>query len=153
MTARWISPISASVMFFVLLFIVACDSRTDSSISGEETQKQEELAQIIETLKVENLLRDSLALAPDVEVILSYIEVPLGAELPLHYHPGEEFLYMLEGSGYLFLGDESITLKEGDHFKIPYKAPHSFATKNDQGRAVVFRVHEKGQPDRFLIEE
>ena len=120
--------------------------------SHQDHDHDEELANTIEVLRVENLLRDSLALAPDVEVIVSYLEVPTEAELAKHYHPGEEFVYMLEGQGDLTIKGETITLKEGDLYKIPIREVHSFKTTGVQARAVVFRVHEKGQPDRVLVE-
>ena len=60
---------------------------------------------------------------------------------------------MLEGEGELTLQDESaITLKEGDFYKIPLEKVHSFSTLDTEARAVVFRLHKSGQPDRILIE-
>ena len=107
----------------------------------------------IEELKIENLLRDRLALAEDVEVIVSYLETPTNTTLPRHYHPGEEFVYILEGSGDLYVEDEHIELSEGDLYKIPLEAVHSFSTTDEEARAVVFRVHKPGQPDRILVED
>ena len=134
------------------LIATSCQEASDIAQESQVAVEQD-LSDIIKELKIENLLRDSLALAPEVEVIVSYLEVPVKAALPLHYHPGEEFVYMLEGAGDLTLGGEVITLREGDLYKIPMRAEHSFKTNDEQGRAVVFRVHEKGQPDRFLVEQ
>ena len=107
----------------------------------------------IDALKINNVLRDSLGLREGVEVIVSYLEIPKNTTLPTHFHPGEEFVYMLEGSGELVLNKESkITVKAGDAVKVPLKNVHSFSTFDEAARAVVFRVHEKGQPDRILIE-
>ena len=105
----------------------------------------------IEVLKITNLLRSSLALADSVEIIVSHLEVPPGTTLPAHYHPGEEFVYFLEGSGELYIDDQTIVLKGGDLYKIPLEKVHSFSTLEDQAKAVVFRVHKEGQPDRILV--
>ena len=119
-------------------------SHTHSQVDNADGQ--------IELLKIENLLRDSLALAPDVEIVVSYLEMPDTTDLPAHYHPGEEFVYVIEGSGELTLEGAKTVLNEGEFIKIPYKAVHSFRTIDEQARAVVFRVHEPGQPDRILVE-
>ena len=138
-----------SVLLCLLGTLIACGHDHNHD---HDHDRDEGLANTIEVLKIENLLRDSLALAPDVEVIVSYLEVPTEAELAKHYHPGEEFVYMLEGAGDLTIKGETITLKEGDLYKIPIKEVHSFKTTDSQARAVVFRVHEKGQPDRVLVD-
>ena len=74
--------------------------------------------------------------------------------LPTHFHPGEEFVYMIQGSGELSLKDQSkIVVKAGDVVKVPYEHVHSFSTPDESAKAVVFRVHKKGQPDRTLVED
>ena len=142
----------------IIAFLLACFTPfacTEPDATGEHEHaatSEAELSSNIEVLKIENLLRDSLALAEDVEIIVSYLEVPVQTGLPRHYHPGEEFVYMLEGSGQLIVWSDTMLLSEGDLYKIPMKAEHSFRTFNDEARAVVFRVHERGQPERILIE-
>jgi len=106
----------------------------------------------VEVLKITNLLRDSLALADNVEIIVSHLEVPPGTTLPAHYHPGEEFVYVLEGSGELYIDNKTIVLKAGDLYKVPFEKVHSFSTLENQAKAVVFRVHAEGQPDRILVD-
>jgi quercetin dioxygenase-like cupin family protein len=135
----------------LVLSLGACADHHDADDHDHATE--EDLSSKIEVLKIENLLRDSLALAPDVEIIVSYLEVPVQTGLPKHYHPGEEFVYMLEGSGQLIVESDTVILEEDDLFKIPIRAVHSFQTFDDEARAVVFRVHEQGQPERVLVEE
>ena len=119
----------------------------------KESQNFESKEDVVETLKIENLLRDSLELADGVEVIMSYIELPKNTTLPSHYHPGEEFVYLIQGSGELKLKDESkIIIKAGQTAKVPLKHIHSFSSLNEDVKGVVFRVHEKGKPDRTLVE-
>ena len=143
------------LMFSILVAThIGCSSNHDHAHGEEhdEIHKAHDTATAIEVLKIENLLRDSLALAPEAEVIVSYLEVPIETTLPRHYHPGEEFVYMLEGSGELEINAETIVLVAGDLFKVPYKAIHSFSTTDIEAKAVVFRIHEAGQPDRILVE-
>lgn len=107
----------------------------------------------IQEFKIENLLRDSLELTEGIEVIMSYVEIPKATTLPFHYHPGEEFAYILEGSGELLLEDQNkIPMKAGEAGKVPLKQTHSFSTLNEGAKLLVFRVHEKGQPDRILVD-
>lgn len=132
--------------------LLACHELGEGHDHAHTSASGEDLTQNIDVLKMENLLRDSLALAADVEIIVSYLEVPVQTELPRHYHPGEEFVYTLEGSGRLVVDGDTVILREGDLFKVPVRAIHSFKTSDEQARAVVFRVHEKGQPERILVE-
>lgn len=144
------------VLFCLLALLVSCDSEQHShdhdGTHDHDGAHDHDGKKTIEVLKLENLLRDSLALAPDVEIVMSYLELPDTTDLPAHYHPGEEFVYVIEGSGELTLEGEKTMLSEGEFMKIPYKAVHSFRTIDEQARAVVFRVHEPGQPDRILVE-
>ena len=138
--------------FFVILFLSACSSESETQpvVAGIGEALEEE----IKELKIENLLRDTLELSSGIEVIMSYVEVPKATTLPYHFHPGEEFAYLLEGSGELILKDKSkSTIKAGEAGKVPLKQVHSFSTTDEGAKMVVFRVHEQGQPDRILVEE
>ena len=44
------------------------------------------------------MLRAPITAAPELEVLISDVIIPAGAEVPRHYHPGEEFVYVIEGS-------------------------------------------------------
>ena len=134
---------------FLIFLFASCGSNTESL----KPEKTETVEQTIQELKIVNLLRDSLELAEGIEVIISYVEIPKATTLPYHYHPGEEFAYILEGSGELLLEDQTkIPLKAGEAGKVPLKHTHSFSTLNEGAKLVVFRVHEKGQPDRVLVD-
>ena len=125
-----------------------------TSCSNEKKSQNFELKEdVVEALKIENLMRDSLALAEGVEIVMSYLEIPKNTTLPSHYHPGEEFIYLMQGSGELTLKDESkIIVNAGETAKVPLKHVHSFSSLDEDVKGVVFRVHEKGQPDRILVE-
>ena len=147
------SEFPRSTWIFLALLVIAGAGCNSTDMEADKADSGEAIARIVEELKIVNLLRDSLALAPDVEVIVSYLELPDSTALPTHYHPGEEFVYMLEGKGVLTIEGEEFTLEAGDFQKIPLKAVHKFVTSDLQGRGVVFRVHEKGQPDRILVDQ
>ena len=142
-------------LFLTLLTVflmVHCTRESESEPSDMPEEAYVEEVEI-QALKVETLLRDSLGLAPDVEVIVSYVEIPKNTTLPAHYHPGEEFVYTLKGSGELTLEGETKTIvKAGDLVKIPLRHIHSFSTIDQDVTVIVFRVHEKGQPERILVE-
>ncbi|MBV5260780.1 cupin domain-containing protein [Synechococcus moorigangaii CMS01] len=100
------------------------------------------------------MLRAPVSMADDLEVIISDVTIPAGKSWPLHYHPGEEFIYMLEGSVvHIETGQPDQLLTAGDTYVIPPYAPHAPLGGPEGGRAIVFRVHVKGEPERTLVEE
>lgn len=104
-------------------------------------------------LNLENLLSEELEGAPGIEVIVSRVYIPANTSLPKHWHPGEEFVYILKGSATLWQeGKSDVLMKEGEVFKIPLKQIHTAITGNDGVSALVFRVHEKGKPERVKAE-
>ena len=106
-----------------------------------------------EAVSVENLLRTELQVAEGVEVIVSVIEIGPGFTLPKHYHPGEEFVYVLEGSAVLWQqGKPDVTLGAGEIYRIPLAQVHTAMTGASSAKAIVFRVHQKGEPERIPAE-
>ena len=58
--------------------------------------------------------------APGREVIQARVELAPGVAFPGHMHPGEEIMYVLEGSlEYEVEGKPPVTLKAGDVLFIP----------------------------------
>lgn len=49
-------------------------------------------------MKFENMLTCELIGLRGTEVVVSRVTVPANTILPRHWHPGEEFAYVLEGS-------------------------------------------------------
>ncbi|RRQ48016.1 cupin domain-containing protein [Maribacter algicola] len=101
----------------------------------------------------DNLLSTSLEGVHGKEVILSSVEFPPNTALPKHWHPGEEFVHVLEGTLCLWQ-EESIemTYIKGDTFIVPYRKIHAPFTKEDSAKLLIFRVHEKGMEERYLVE-
>lgn len=101
---------------------------------------------------LENLIKERLAENEDLEVIVSTVDVPAHTELPKHYHPGQEFVFMLEGHITVAIdGAEERTVKAGEAAVVPARVHHRAWTKEAAAKLVVFRVHDPGKPVRYLI--
>jgi quercetin dioxygenase-like cupin family protein len=85
---------------------------------------------------------------PGREVVQARIDFDPGAVSPKHTHPGEEIIYVLEGSlEYQVEGKPPVTLKAGDVLFIPAGTIH--AAKNvgsGPGVELATYVVEKGKP-------
>ena len=99
--------------------------------------------------RIENLLKEKLAGVDGTEVIVSKVHIPPNTSLPKHWHPGEEFAYVVEGSVTLWQEGKSDTLlRKGEAGKVPLKQVHTAITGSDGVTLLIFRVHEEGKPDR-----
>lgn len=105
--------------------------------------------------KVTNLLTADLSteFTPEREVLIDLVEIPPNQKLDWHWHPGEEFHYYLEGDPVIELANApSIIGKPGTVGHVAFRQRHQ-ATAGDKGaRIIVFRVHTKGAPWRYLDE-
>lgn len=96
------------------------------------------------------MLRSPLSALPGAEVIVSDVVIPPNAQVARHYHPGEEFLYVIEGTAiHVEEGKPDRELKAGDSYAIPPRAIHAPRGGPEGARAIVFRVHVAGQPERI----
>jgi quercetin dioxygenase-like cupin family protein len=104
--------------------------------------------------EINNLITRVLEGVDGVEVILSHVALPANADLPKHWHPGEEFAYVLRGSVTLFLGgQDDKVVSQGEAGVVPLKRIHSARAGSEGVTLLVFRVHEQGKPGRVLVEE
>ncbi len=102
---------------------------------------------------LETLLKTALEGVEGTEVIVSRVSLPPNMTLPKHWHPGEEFAYVLDGTVTLWQeGKEDIVGKQGDVMKVPLKQVHTAITTDEGATILVFRVHEQGQPERVLVD-
>jgi len=99
-------------------------------------------------------LRAPITISEDLEVIISDVVIPAANQsVPAHYHLGEEFIYVIEGSAiHREENKDEQILKAGDAYVISPKATHTPKGGPNGARAIVFRVHKKGQPERVLID-
>ena len=103
--------------------------------------------------KLETLLKAELEGVDNTEVIVSRVTIPPNTTLPKHWHPGEEFAYILEGSVTLWQDGKDDTIgRAGDAMMVPLKQVHTAMTKDEGTTILVFRVHEKGQPERIPVD-
>ncbi|MFL5607351.1 MAG: cupin domain-containing protein [Gemmatimonadaceae bacterium] len=91
--------------------------------------------------------------APGREVVQVRVEIDPGVPATKHWHPGEEIIYVLEGSlEYLVEGKPPVTLKAGDVLFIPARTIH--AARNvgtGPGAELATYILEKGQPLTTLV--
>jgi quercetin dioxygenase-like cupin family protein len=102
---------------------------------------------------VTNLFTAALAenFTPGREILIDLVEIPPDQKLDWHWHPGEEFHYYLEGNPVIERVDAPpIIGKPGTVGHVGFKQRHQ-ATAGDKGaKILVFRVHTKGEPWRYL---
>jgi len=76
-------------------------------------------------LKRTVLQTHALVTAPGHDGITVLAELAVGASAPRHTHPGEEFVYVLEGTAtFDMAGQPLLSIKPGDAFFIPPNTPH-----------------------------
>lgn len=96
---------------------------------------------------VEALLHEPLQDIKSHNVMMSRVSIPPGANIPPHFHPSEEFLYVIKGSMTLKIEEQAdIHLQAGSAQKIPARAVHTGINHNEHSEIIVFRVHPKGKP-------
>ncbi len=99
------------------------------------------------------VLKERLDSAPGLEVVISDVVIPPDTQAPRHYHPGEEFVYLIEGTAtHIEEGSANRDLKSGDAMVIRMGKIHAPKAGSEGARAVVFRVHVEGEPERVLLD-
>jgi quercetin dioxygenase-like cupin family protein len=104
------------------------------------------------TTKRTDLQRHDLS-APGREVVQARVDFPEGTAFARHTHPGEEIIYVIEGSiEYDIDGKPPVTLRAGEVLFIPAGTVH--AAKNvGRGNAAELGTYfvEKGKPLVVLV--
>ena len=100
-------------------------------------------------LKRTDLLQAAVGAAGATEVVSYVVDAVPGAEVGRHRHPGDEFLYVLDGA-VTVMPDKSapVTVSQGEIFHLKYKVPHGArnASDTEPARVIVFQVVEAGKP-------
>jgi quercetin dioxygenase-like cupin family protein len=105
-------------------------------------------------VSLSTILSGELERVEGTEFIVSRVDLPPNTSLPTHWHPGEEFGYVLKGRVIMTLeGKGDAEYGEGELAKVPLKHVHAARTGDEGAELLVFRVHEKGQPERVLVKE
>jgi quercetin dioxygenase-like cupin family protein len=141
------------VLCLALLAFLVSVLASDRSTASSHEDPADVAAKHKPDPKLETLLKTKLEGVGGTEVIVSRVSIPANTSLPKHWHPGEEFAYILEGSVVLWQeGKDEIVGKQGDVVKVPLKQVHTAFTRDEDVTILVFRVHEEGQPERIPIE-
>jgi quercetin dioxygenase-like cupin family protein len=103
-------------------------------------------------IKRTDLQRHDLSV-PGREVVQVRVELAPGVSFPKHTHPGEEIIYVLEGSlEYQVEGKPPVTLKGGDVLFIPAGTVHAARNVGSgNGAELATYVVEKGKPLVVLV--
>ena len=91
--------------------------------------------------------------APGREVIQVRVDFDPGYVAPRHTHPGEEMIYVIEGTlQYQIEGQPDATVKPGDVLFVPAGAIHSVKNiGSGNGAELATYVVEKGKPLITLV--
>jgi quercetin dioxygenase-like cupin family protein len=99
-----------------------------------------------------DLQRHDLSIAGK-EVLQARVDFEPGASFPFHKHPGEEIIYVIEGTlEYKVEGKPAVTLKAGDVLFVPAETAH--AARNvggTKGAELATYVLEKGKPLTIFV--
>ena len=103
-------------------------------------------------VKRTDLQRHDLSV-PGREVVQVRVDFAPGVAFPKHSHPGEEIVYVLEGSlEYEVEGRPPVTLKAGDVLFIPARTVHTAKNVGSgNGAELATYVVEKGKPLMTLV--
>ena len=81
------------------------------------------------------------------EVVVTLLEAQPGAEFPAHTHPGDEFLFVIEGSLAGFIEQTRNDLKAGQTFHVVREKVHGGkVTGNAPARLLAVHIVDKGKP-------
>jgi quercetin dioxygenase-like cupin family protein len=121
--------------------------------NGDEEAGMSSTAQQIPGLTRTDLQQHDLSI-PGHEVIQNRVDI--GPEAPpiKHKHPGEEIIYVLEGSlEYAIDGRPPTTYQPGDVLLVPAETPHSVRNvgRGDAAELATYVV-EKGKPFLVVVE-
>jgi quercetin dioxygenase-like cupin family protein len=100
-------------------------------------------------VKVAELYKADLVTSDGKEASMFIAELGPGANMGKHYHPGDAFAYILEGTMLLEIaGGQSVTLKSGQSGSLPPRTVHDDrnASQTASLKFLVFHVAKKGDP-------
>ena len=86
------------------------------------------------------------------EVVQTIVELAPGTTAPRHTHPGEEIIYVLEGTLEYEIDGRLVTVKPGDVLFVPAGTIHSVKNVGtSNGAELATYVVEKGKPLFTLV--
>ena len=101
---------------------------------------------------INQVIEGPIAAAPGHSLILGDLNMPAGAEIPRHYHHGEEYIYVLGGSATVSrAGHDDVTLGPGDAIIIPPGVVHWGKAGPDGLRSISSWVKDDAKPLREAV--
>ena len=100
------------------------------------------------------LLKTDLTKIAGTEAVVLTVEGAPGVVVKKHYHPGDEFIHVLEGSLILEVeGKAPATVNAGGVHHIPAMAVHGAKNPSTTApfKTLTFGVFDKGQPDTTWV--
>jgi quercetin dioxygenase-like cupin family protein len=83
----------------------------------------------------------AVATAVPTHVVTSRTSFAPGATTPWHYHPGQDFVYVVQGSLVMEArGADPVTIKAGDTYVTPAKQVHRASNPSKSATAVAIAV-------------
>ena len=90
---------------------------------------------------------------PGWENLQALVSFAPGASFPRHKHPGEEIIYVTQGTIEYEVGGKPVTVKAGEVLFIPYGVVHAARNPGSEPAAeLATYVIEKGKPLVVLAE-
>ena len=103
-------------------------------------------------LGINQVIEGPIAAAPGHSLILGDLNMPAGAEIPRHYHHGEEYIYVLGGSATVSrAGHADVTLGPGDSVLIPPGVVHWGKAGAEGLRSISAWVKDDAKPLREAV--
>src|SRR5262245_58117367 len=100
-----------------------------------------------QAIKRSPLMRADLTGVEGKEVIMTLLEAQPGAVFPAHIHPGDEFIFVIDGSMEGFVGSIQSTTKTGETFHAPREVPHGGTVVGAAPvKFIAVHVVDKGKP-------
>jgi quercetin dioxygenase-like cupin family protein len=99
--------------------------------------------------KVTELYKAALVTSEGKTANMFLAELAPGANMGKHYHPGDAFAYVLEGTMVIeIVGKESVTLRPGQSGSLPPKTVHDDRNPSQTAplKFLVFHVAKTGDP-------
>ena len=122
------------------------------AISGHQAAAQTEIMPKVESSMLFNGPLDGV---PGMNVRIKRFAVPPGFVGKKHFHPGQVFVYVLEGAMSLDMGGGApLILKAGDLFQEPPGGvmQGKNMSADDWAKFVVFQIGDEGKPMMVLSE-
>jgi quercetin dioxygenase-like cupin family protein len=92
------------------------------------------------------LMKADLTGTEGKEVVMTLIEAQPGADFPAHTHPGDEFLFVIEGSIATFVEQHRTSVPTGGTFHAPREKAHGGSIGDKPARLLTVHIVDKGKP-------